>query len=135
MVSIPDLLNLEPRIAVDEESLGVLLELAFLGKEAAKGLDRHLGQLDAAGHGWEPSLFAEDLFLEDLIRESFTLELNGVRFPVNQAFFHRVLIDPPTEVDQIEFRQEILRELLASPELVRKARDLYLELSQLLRRV
>ena len=132
MVSIPDLLNLEPRIAVDEESLGVLLELAFLGKEAAKGLDRHLGQLDSAGHGWEPSLFAEDLFLEDLIRESFTLELNGVRFPVNQAFFHRVLIDPPTELAQIEFRQEILRELLASPELERKARDLYLELSQLL---
>ena len=132
MIETPDLLHLEPRVAVDEDKIHALLELAFMGKEAAKGLDRQLGILDKIGYGWNLDLFAEDLFVRDLIQQCFTIAVGGVRFPVNQAFLFQVLSDPPTDRAAILFRQDILRELEGDPTLEGNATTLYLELSQLL---
>lgn len=132
MVQIPDILNLEPRVAVDEKAISALLELAFMGKEAAKGLDKQLGIFEAIGHGWQLDLFAEDLFVRDLIQKAFTISDGGARFPVNQAFLFHVLSDPPTDLDAIRFRQDILRELSGDTDLESKSLELYRELSQLL---
>lgn len=132
MVKIPDILNLEPRLTVDETAISALLELAFMGKEAAKGLDRQLGIFDVIGHGWQLDLFAEDLFVRDLIEQTFTISRGGVRFPVNQAFLFHVLSDPPTDIESIQFRQNILKELDGSKELEDTTQRLYQELTQLL---
>lgn len=132
MVKIPDILNLEPSLSVDQKAISALLELAFMGKEAAKGLDRQLGIFDVIGHGWQLDLFAEDMFVRDLIQQTFTVAYGGVRFPVNQAFLFHVLSDPPTEHQAILFRQTVLRELEGSPQLEEKAGRLYQELSLLL---
>ena len=132
MVTIPDILNLDPHLTVDEKAVSALLELAFMGKEAAKGLDRQLGIFEAIGHGWQLDLFAEDLFVRDLIHQAFTIAHGGARFPVNQAFLFHVLSDPPTSLEAITFRQDILRELEGSKPLEDKALRLYQELSQLL---
>ncbi len=132
MVAIPDILNLEPRISVDSAAIHELLELAFLGKEAAKSLDRTLGELRGGGRGWGLDLFAEDLFVRDLIRDCFTVEIEGLRFPVNQAFLYSVLSDPPTETAAVRFRQQVLAELSGDDQVLAQTRRLYHGLTQLL---
>ena len=132
MIKIPDLLHLEPKVSVDQNAVHALLELAFMGKEAAKGLDRQLGILEKIGYGWNLDLFAEDLFVRDLIQQCFTIAVDGVRFPVNQAYLFHVLSDPPTEPEAIHFRQDILRELQSNPRLEAAVKKLYKELSLLL---
>ena len=132
MVEIPDILNLEPRLAVDEDAVHALLELAFLGREAAKGLEHHLGQFQTTGHGWQLDLFAEDLFVRELIRQAFTIEFENIRFPVNDLFLYQVLSDPPTSLEAVRFRQDTLRELRDQPHLHHNARRLYQELTELL---
>ena len=129
---IPDILHLEPHIKASNDAVHELLELAFLGKEAAKGLDKKLGELGTAGGGWDLDLFARDLFLEELIQSCFTLEIDGIRFPVNRPYLKNVLSRPPTEIEAVRFRQEIFRELAGEAGLRRDARRLYQELSQLL---
>lgn len=129
---IPDILHLEPHIKASEDAVHELLELAFLGKEAAKGLDKKLGELGTEGGGWDLDLFARDLFLEELIQSCFTLEIDGIRFPVNRPYLKNVLSRPPTEIEAVRFRQEIFRELEGEAGLRRDARRLYQELSQLL---
>lgn len=129
---IPDILHLEPRITASQDAIGELLELAFLGKEAAKGLDRKMGELEAGEGGWQLDMFARDLFIEDLIRSCLTISIDGVRFPVNQSYLYQVLSHPPTTVEAAAFRQEIFRELDGDEALRRNAEKLYQEISQLL---
>jgi DNA mismatch repair protein MutS2 len=129
---IPDILHLEPSIAASQDAIGELLELAFLGKEAAKGLDRKMGELEAGDGGWQLDMFAQDLFIEDLIRTCLTISIDGVRFPVNQNYLYQVLSHPPMTVAAAAFRQEIFRELDGDATLCRNTEKLYQEISQLL---
>ncbi|MEM9598808.1 MAG: hypothetical protein AAGD06_31360, partial [Acidobacteriota bacterium] len=115
MVSVPDLLHLEPKLGLDEGSVQELLELSFLGREAAKGLDKALGGPRGEGD-WDLELFAKDLFVLDLIRDCFVLVIDGLRYPVNDAFFYQVLSAPPATVEGVTFRQDILRELESDSE-------------------
>ncbi len=131
-IPIPDILNLESTAAGDQDAIGELLELAFLGRDDAKGIERALGALGGAGTGWNLELFAEDLFVEELIRSCFTIRIGGLRFPVNQAFLYNVLSDPPTDLDAVRFRQDILRELESDEEIAANLEKLYQELCQLL---
>ncbi len=41
-IPIPDILNLEPRVSGDQDAVHELLELAFLGRDDAKGIERAL---------------------------------------------------------------------------------------------
>ena len=131
-IPVPDLVNLRPRIAANRDAVNTLLELAFLGREDAKGIDRELGTFDTDGTNWNLELFAEDLFVQTLIRDCFTIQIEGLRFPVNHTFLYNVLSDPPTELEEVQFRQDILRELESDATLRSNAEQLYQQLSQLL---
>ena len=131
-IPIPDILNLESTIGGDQETVHELLELAFLGRDDAKGIERALSALGGGGAGWNLELFAEDLFVRELIRSCMTIRIGGLRFPVNQAFLYNVLSNPPTELDAVTFRQDILRELESDEALAANLEKLYQELCQLL---
>lgn len=125
-VELPDLLHLDARLSLDPRRIEELLELSFLGREAAAGLDRGLSQPPTApDETWQPSLFIDDLFLDRLVEQSFSVEIDGLRYPVNSRFLVRVLATPPTDLDAVTFRQDILRELDREPELLATARELY----------
>lgn len=128
---VPDLLFLDARLSFDPAAVEELLELSFLGKEAAEGLERSLSSLRVEGD-WEAELFAEDLFLRDLIRETFSVELEGLRYPVNHAFLFQVAASPPTSIEGVHFRQQILRELDEDASLMHSARALYRDCARLL---
>ncbi len=131
-IPIPDILNLEPRISGNQDAVHELLELAFLGRDDAKGIERQLSVFQGTGTGWSLEQFAEDLFVDELIRSCFTIRIGGLRFPINQAFLYNVLSDPPTHLEAVRFRQDILRELEADEQLFANIEKLYQELSQLL---
>ncbi|MEM7353294.1 MAG: DNA mismatch repair protein [Acidobacteriota bacterium] len=131
-IPIPDLLNLQPRRAGNRDSVHALLELAFLGREDAKGIARELGVFDRGGTDWNLELFAEDLFVKTLIRDCLTIEIDGLRFPINETYLYNVLSDPPTDIAAVRFRQDILRELESDAELLEATEQLYARLSRLL---
>lgn len=134
MIIVPDLLHLEPRLLVDRDALGELLDLAFMGKDTGGAIDRALGTAVGASNGWQGEHFAEDLFLREFITEHLRLESAHRRYTVNQEFLFHVLSNPPIEREEIRFRQEIVEELGASPQLQGHAHKLYRALYDLFAR-
>ncbi|MEL7060435.1 MAG: DNA mismatch repair protein [Acidobacteriota bacterium] len=129
-MQLPDLLSARPSHALDRERVEELLERAFLGRDAAEELDRELAASAAtdAAAGWELDLFAEDLFVRDLIADHFAITIDRLRFPPQSDFLFAVLSRPPVDPDDIAFRQSILRELEADPALERRLERLYREI-------
>jgi DNA mismatch repair protein MutS2 len=130
MIKIPDLLHSEPRHSVDQENVFELLDMAFLGRDTGNAIDKAMTHV-GAGNGWDHRLFAKDLFLDDLVRDLFTIRLGGLELPVNHGFLLSVLGDPPSDMETIRFRQEILKELTENDTLRRNTEQLYLLLSRL----
>lgn len=132
MIRLPDLLHLEPRLSVDRENFSEILDLAFLGKDTGNRIDEALGVGPTEEGGWDPKLFATDLFVKELIRETFHFHLDGARYKVNEEYVFRVLTHPPRDLETIRFRQEILRELTEDDELRAKTEKLYRDMALLL---
>lgn len=132
MIRMPDLLHLNPRLSVDRENLSEILDLAFLGKDTGNQIDQALGSSTRTREGWDPQLFAEDLFVRTLIRETFVLTLDRVKYAVNEDYLFRVYTEPPRDRETIDFRQEILRELTADKTMQTKAEKLYKDMALLL---
>ena len=128
--ALPDLIHLDQRLSLDPDQVEMLLELSYLGKEGAQGLDQCLSA--PSDGSWQPELFAEDLFLDELVRSTFHVEIDGLRFPINHAFLLSTISSPPATVEAIGFRQEILRELEERSALLQECRSLYRRLSTLL---
>lgn len=132
MIRLPDLLHLEPRLSVDRENLSELLDLAFLGKDTGNRIDRTLGLGPQDGEGWDPRLFASDLFVRDLIRHAFSLTFDRVKYSVNEDYLFRVLTRPPRDLETIRFRQDVLSELVADGELRARTEKLYKDMALVL---
>lgn len=124
MLSAPDLLHLDARLSLDPESVGELLELSFLGRDTGDGFARSLDG-DGGSSPWQAELFAEDLFVDELISRGFPVTVEGLSYPVNKGFLRSVLTAPPIELPAIRFRQDIVRELDTRPEMLEAARQLY----------
>ena len=132
MIRMPDLLHLEPRLSVDRENLSEILDLAFLGKDTGNRIDQTLSLGSEGGEGWDPQLFATDLFVRNLIRQTFTIVFDGVKYNTNEDYLFRVLTQPPRDLETIRFRQEVLRELMEDGELRTTTEQLYRDMSLLL---
>ncbi len=132
MIALPDLLHLQPRIAVDNEVLQELLDLGFLGKETGSSFDQALSEAMVDVDGWDRRFFADDLFIDELVQGCFQLSLDGNAYTVNERFLFRVLAAPPTDLETILFRQAIMRELEEDAAIRRRFTQLYTDLYQLL---
>ena len=131
-MKIPDLLNLTPRLGVDYRSLVEVLGMAFLGRELGTQVHDALARAEVPASSWRPEFFAEDLFVRDLIAKTFDLEVEGRSYPINREFLFRALVHAPTDLETIEFRQAILRELEDDPVLRDRLYVLYRDLFDLL---
>ena len=132
MIPIPDLLHPEPRLALDGQALAELLEVGFLGGAHGPTLEKALAPPYLAPSSWKREFFVAELFLDDLIEECMTVTVNGRKMPVNRVFLREVLAQPPGDVETIQFRQGILRELETDPEVSALAHELYGQLFHLL---
>jgi DNA mismatch repair protein MutS2 len=120
---MPDLLDASPMGSPEPGRLMNLIDLAFLGRASAGELDEILDGMEVGESRWQQHHFAEDLFLEDLVRR-VVVELAGRRVPLHLGFIQRVLANPPGEPDTIAFRQAVLAELESNPPLAEAADDL-----------
>ncbi len=124
----PDLLGLEPFSGLDHRQLVEVFGLAFLGRELGTSIDAALARASFPDSRWNPALFADDLFLRSLIETNFTLGIEGRIFPVNREFLYRALVHAPTDLATVRFRQQIVRELDATPTLLDSTQTLYRDL-------
>ena len=129
---VPDLLHPEARPGLDGGALDELLEISFLGGDRSGNLERALDTPLSERSSWDPNLFQEELFFDDLVESCFQLEVKGTRIPVNKAYLRQILSHPPTDLETVRFRQEILRELDNRPDVAAKAQALFDELFHLL---
>lgn len=135
---LPDLLHRQPRARFDPELQAELLETPWLSAELPEaGLARAAEEADEAAKTteespWEPAFFAEDLFVDALMDDAFQLVLDGRRYTVRKEFLRRVWGHPPTDLETLRLRQEILRELTEDEGLRGCTERLYRRLTSLL---
>ena len=133
MIPVPDLLHPRARLGLDGEALAELLEAAFLGGGAAgPELDQNLSAGGPDTSTWRAEFFRDELFLDDLVADCCKVAVNGRELPVNQVFLRHALAQAPCDLEGVRFRQQIVRELEADPELLVKTHDLYGQLFSLL---
>ncbi len=83
------------------------LDFAFASGGAAGALESLLDARVASPSSWDPAVFADDLFVDDLIASSFRRK--GGATP--SAGMRTLLSRPPSDLSTIHFRQAIVREL------------------------
>ena len=132
MIPVPDLLFPDPHYALDGEALNEMLELAYMGGDSGASLERVLSEPQVYGSSWNPDFFGEELFLRDFVQDCLKIEVDGHNIPVNRAFLREVLCRPPCDLESVEFRQSVLRELEADDALLESTRHLYSQLYYLL---
>jgi len=131
-IELPDLLSPEAGPGPDAERLLDLLDLGFLGRASAGELDRELDAMPAGSTSWTTAHFANDLFLQELVRSCFGVEVRGRRLGSHRGFLERVLATPPVDLETVRYRQAILAELESSDDLCQSAERLLVTLAGLL---
>ncbi len=114
-MSRPDLLH--EKLPLQEEARGFSEALTF---GFARGVEQgHLLKLTApplAETSFRRSSFANDLFLNELIRGSFPVISSEGKVASSPDYFLRVLSSPPKSHEDIAFRQNIFKELSSDPQ-------------------
>ncbi|MBX3248428.1 MAG: DNA mismatch repair protein [Myxococcales bacterium] len=110
-----DLLHAEPLVPVETEALRRALRFAFESGDAGGLLGLAHEQAPLAPSTWDPESFVTGLFLPELVDECFPVIIEGARHRASKSFLLRVLGQPPADHRDVALRQEVLRELAASP--------------------
>src|SRR5690606_33223715 len=121
---VPDLLHPVPMRRIDPEQTSVAMTLAFAGGTAGGLFHDTLERAPIVASSWEPSGFADDLFLKRFVAEFFRLP--GQDQPVFcTSHLVRLLARPPADTATVHYRREILAELARFPELATQLGQLY----------
>jgi len=111
----PDVLHAEPTPRGDIRPLQRALVFAFARAGGDDALACAASLTELAESRWRPECFADDLFLDELVEGCFDVSIDGQRVPIDRRRLLQVLAHPPADPRHVEFRQEILRELVDSP--------------------
>jgi DNA mismatch repair protein MutS2 len=134
MTLVADLLRPEPRLSVDVTALGQALTFAF----AAGGSGDFARLLNAAqvdASRFRPDCFARDLFVSDVVGRCIVLRFGNRDRNFHRTYLTRLLAQPPSSAKVVHFRQEILRELVARPELRTAVERTWLQIGELITRL
>jgi DNA mismatch repair protein MutS2 len=112
---IPDILYQDRQRWGDLQGVAQLVRFAFEGGECTGAFDALLDATPLSPTSWHPSAFASHLFLEDLVRSNFPIEIDGKSIPVCQPLLVRLLSQPPSDAADTEARQRVFAELLEHP--------------------
>jgi DNA mismatch repair protein MutS2 len=98
-------------------NLGALeqaLSFAFASAGSDVSLYEQLAHATLTFSSWDPKCFAEDLYLEAFLDKAAHLDVEGQRIEMHREHLLRLLSHPPADIAIARFRQDTLRELLAS---------------------
>ena len=114
--ALPDLLHATPTLRIDARATDEALFFAFAGSNTGGLFVEALDQSAPAPSSWEPSGYADDLFVAAFVRSCFAQRVAGGERPlVAMSHLVRVLTRPPGDVETIELRRGIVAELLETP--------------------
>lgn len=113
---IPDLLCAAPALRLDAAALKQTLTFAFASGAPGSAFAQVLEKAALPPTSWDPSAFAEQLFLADFVASCLRVKIDHRPYAVDQLSLRRVLSRPPEDLGVIEFRREILAELAGSAE-------------------
>jgi len=131
-IPLPDLLYSQKRPVADQAFLEELLGLAFLGSNETARIHRGLGALPPVDSTWNPALYASEIFLAEYVEGCSRIRIGERAYMAHTDFITRVIGQPPSDLETIRFRQEILRELEDDADVRDKTESLYQELVYLL---
>jgi len=112
MENIPDLLNLEPKPSDEIKKHQIALRYAFTTGDSAGALSELLDNATAGSSQWDPSCYADDLFIDEFISNYICVEWDKFKLTSNEKYLKTVLCHPPVFRATTLFRQEIQRELI-----------------------
>lgn len=116
----PDLLEPTPRLRLDPRLFTETLTFAFATGSSPEAFERVLKSFDPGPSSFEPELFARDLFVKDLVARCLCKsEEKRDRYPLLQRPLLAVLTHPTSDAHTLAHRHQVLRALVASPELTR----------------
>lgn len=117
--SAPDLLSHRPALRVDARAVKESLTFAFAGGAPGGAIDRHIESASLPASTWDPTRFAQHVFLQELIVGCLHFTSEGRTYIPRPALLGRALSQPPSDRDTVELRREIFRELTGSEALRR----------------
>lgn len=126
-----DLLYETPQIRVSIPIIERALVFAFSAGDTNNAFERVLENSGCGATSFQPDCFAEDLFVDQLVKECVPIRVAGTKYEPCLGYLRRVLTNPPSEIRETQFRQALLRELMASAAHRREFEGLYVQLRQL----
>lgn len=125
------LLDPVPFLRVDEDGLCRVIGFAFATGDVGDALERILDAMLIAPSSWEPSEFAEDVFLRHVVSRCLPVKAEGEDHPAHPTMLLRLLGSPPADVEVVRFRQRVLAELAREADMRAGFEKLYVTLSVL----
>jgi DNA mismatch repair protein MutS2 len=116
---------------VDMRALERALGFAFAAAGSDVALNEQLEHANLPFSTWDPTCFAQDLYLPSLIGQLARVSYAGQAFELHQGHLLRVLSHPPAELAITRFRQHILDELVREPGAQTAFEALYVKLQAL----
>jgi DNA mismatch repair protein MutS2 len=128
---LPDLLEPTPRARLDLARLDRAADFAFASGGTYTEIDDCLDRATPAPSAWDPACFERALFVRELVVACFPIVIEGARYAPGQRHLVELISRPPADAAIARFRQEILRELSASPAHRRSLEQAYVGIRRL----
>lgn len=128
VMTLPDLLFADASSRVDRAATKTAIALAFASGVAGGLFGDALDRASVAPSTFEPTLFANDLFVSTFVARCFRVQ--GADSPLATAHAVKVLTHPPSDRATIDLRRSILAELASSPEMRAALERLYVLLAK-----
>jgi DNA mismatch repair protein MutS2 len=128
--ALPDLLHPVPLRRIDHEETKLAIALAFASGVSGGLFTTALDKASVIASSFEPSAFAEDIFLRAFASQCFWPRGGSNTAPVSVAHLVKLLSHPPRDVGVVRHRRAILQELVEVPRLRDSLVLLYAELSR-----
>lgn len=130
-VPVPDLVSHEPLVRIDVEDLRQTLVFAFATGSSPDAFERVMGAVRLPPSSWDPSHFARDLFLPQLIERSFPVRALGRTYEPSSGYLLRAVSAPPRARADTLHRRAVLAELASSTSLRAELEQRYVEMARL----
>jgi DNA mismatch repair protein MutS2 len=129
-MALPDLLCHVPAMRLDAAQLKQTMTFAFASGVPSTAFAQLLERATLPDSSWDPSSFAREIFLSELVAGCMKVTIAGRPYPVDRANLERILGKPPTDGRVVEFRRAILAELTGSGGFRGELETLYVALFQ-----
>lgn len=116
---------------LDVETTETAIALAFAGGTSGGLFGDALDRATLAHSTWEPSHYVNDLFVNRLGVSCFQIQIGGAKPSMLMTHLVRLIATPPSDRATVQFRRDILAELVQSPDLCSSLEKLYQAIARL----